>query len=737
MFFLIPKTQSRPSILSPLKDEKYHIEFARWAIGQANNSLHSSFVEKTKRNKRFYKGDQWWQTDETDTFLTDDTNQERNRLAIAMNQIRPMVEQYRGNAIRMTIKYKANSISPQAINRREVALGKELFYTRIASMPENPFSAEIKKRRPVGETEAETRKIFENVYVDEYIKNMNGLCKFVSSKNSFEDKQLKLAEDLCLSGLGVLTSFEYSGHQIFEEVSSERFFFDRSAIKHDLSDAQFMGEYIEYTPSELFEQFQNIKPEDRKAIEAYAMFFGQEGAVNNSNGEVYTGKIPVFKTFWKDGEFDEYGYVKDQYGYDYFTKINYVYPGEEKPRYTTKDLVKNNSQRAKKILGDKLSTKIYYDVLRCAYIIPREILASVDKINAKDKTDIILEWGISPYQDTEVIDYGSVKFPYKCYCWGYIDGEIFSPVDDAIDPQRFINRIWSVAENQINNAGGVGVAYDKSMVEDQAQTNLDIKHSRPIAFDARGRGIQNAIGNYDGSIKAGTLGLYNLIDAMKNSIKEVTGVNDAIQGQSTGNDQLVGVTQLMIQRGSLMQEPFYNGIVNIYKQCYQSICSVGKRIYADNERNLSIALGDEGAEVIKITKNMNMEDFRAFVVRENSDDIVKQAANQQLLQFKQLLMLDDTRVANLWNRATGDDVAAALRSYALEKQEIQRMAQKKQEEQEANLMAKAEQEQLMNQQKEDQIREQENAKFMIDKEVDLQKEQIKAEAKQKAPIQKV
>jgi len=730
MFFLIPRSEQRPSILESNKGEDYHLKFARHCIGQSNNSLHNDFITKTKRNKLFYKGDQWNETEDIDTFLMDDTGQQRNRMALVMNQIRPMVEQYRGNAIRMKISFRAKSISPQVINRREAELGKQLFFTRMAGIPGNPYSKEIKNKTAIGDNENETRAIFENVYTDKLVKDMNNLAKYISARNDFEGKQVKVAEELCLSGLGVVSNFEYSGHHVFQTTPSETFFFDRSAREPDLSDAAFMGEYSEMFPSEIFEQFPDISPDDRTAIEAYSTFYTNEAQVIRGTNNVSSGKIPVFKTFWRDGEWAEFGYVKDKYGYEYFTKINYTYEGETAPRYTEKDLVKSNSKRAKKLLGDKKSTKTYYDVMRMAIIIPREILASVSANKNPEKfKDIVLSWGISPYQDTECIEYSTVKYPYKCYCWGYIDGEIFSPIDDAIDPQRFINRVWSVAENQINNAGGIGVAYDSSMVKDPVKTAIDIKHSRPVELDARGRGMQNAITNYDASVKAGTLGLYNIIDAMKVSIKETTGVNDAMQGQSQGQDQLVGVTQSLIQQGSLMQEPFYNGIVNIFKQCYQSTCTVGKRIYADNERNIAIAVGDDGAEVIKVTEEMKAEDFRMFISRENSDDIVKAAANQQLLQFKELLMLDDVRVANLWGRATTDDVAAALRSYALEKQELARMAEKQNAEKENQLMAQAKEEQAMNQQIQASDKEDEQMKELMKHQTELKKEGIKAVSK--------
>jgi len=730
MFFLIQTGQNRPSILEANKDEAYHLKMARYCVGQSNHTLQERWIAKIKINKRFYKGDQWIDEEDLEAFFKDDTNQDRNRLKVVQNQIRPIVEQFRGNAIRMNINYRVKSISPQAINRREKSLAKVLFMSSIANKPGNPYAADMKRTMPIGDNEADTRQTFDNLYTDQYVKTMNNLVRYVSERNSFEEKQLRVAEELVFSGLGVMKSFEYSGHQQFKVTPSDTFFFDRSAKEYDLSDCFYQGEVTEMTTSEIFEHWPDIDDTVRKSLEEHSRRYTQ--LLNNNTdtalNHIASGKIPVYTVYWKDGQTDEYGYVLDQYGYEYLTKINYVWPGEDKPRYTDKDLIQSKSERAQKLLRGKLKRKLYYDVLRMAIIIPREILASssAQMNNSEHSKDVILDWGLSPYQECENIEYNTVKFPYKCYCWSYVDGEILSPIDDVINPQRFINRMASIMENQINNSRGSGTILDKSMVKDESEALRNMNQSKPVLVDAKGRGIQNAVGSYDGTVKQGTLVIQNIIDAMKNNIQQTNGINDAIKGESTGSDQLVGVTQLMIQRGSLMQEPFYNAVTLVYKQCYQSICTQGKRIYADNERNITIAVGDEGFETIRITKDMNSEDFRTFVKRENPDEQLISEGNQELLQFQQLQMLDNGRIANLWGRSSPDEVASALRAYAKEQIEVKKMAQKKQEGEQAQLQAQANQEQEVNKNQmfEDQARA--DVTDLHNKQFELKKEFTKA-----------
>jgi hypothetical protein len=740
MFFLIPSGQDRPSILDKNKDKEYHAKFGRYCLGQVNNQYHNDFLSNIQLNKNFYKGDQWVDSEDLEIFLKDESNQDRNRIKVIHNVIRPMVEQYRGNAIRMKINFRAKSISPQAINRRETKLAEMQFYSKIANAEGNPFSEDIKANKAVGDNAAETSSIFSNLYIDKFVEKINYLCEYVSERNTFEDKQVRLAEELALSGLAVMKTFEYAGHQEFKVQPSDNFFFDRSAKEYDLSDAGFQGDITYTETSEIFEQFPDIEPADRTAIENYSKQYRKmsidsyqnSSATNNTiNAQNYSGKVPVYTIYWKDGEFCEYGYVKDEFGYPYFAKINYVYNGEKEPRYTDKDLIKVDTQRSKKLLGDNLKTRNYVDVVRMAIMIPREVLAHGARENGDSSTinDVVLEWGIAPYQETENIEYHTAKYPYKCYCWGYVDGEILSPIDDAINPQRLVNRILSVAENQISNSRGSGTVIDKTMVTDSGDVLRKMNRSEPVLLDARGRGIQNAIGSYDTTIKAGTMGMFEIIERLKKFTQDTSGINEAIKGESTGSDQLVGVTELMIQRGSLMQEPFYNALTMIFKQAFQSICTVGKRIYADNERNLSIAVGDEGMEMLTITKDMKLEDFRIFVKRQNDVEILINAGNQMLLQFYQMQLIDKKRFSNLWGRSTPDEISMALRASAKEEEELLRMNEKAAAQQAEEMKAQAGEEQAQTQAMADEDQARADIKDLTDKQMELKKEAMKGISK--------
>ena len=703
-----PSSSGKPNRLDseryPNKNtnEEYHLDYGKWAWGAGNDYRHQEWVEKTVVNKRFYKGDQWIQDEDLEAFLKDSTGEHRNRIKVIHNIVRPMVEQYRGNAIRLKINATARSVSKMSINRREQALAEQIFKTEVSNEFEEIGEALRANDQSIGMDEAETTAIFENLYIDQYSIMINRLLKYVSNLNEFENQQVRISENLALSGLGVNKAFQHGGHQRYKVVESDEFWFDRDARKKDLTDASFMGMTEPMDPALIFEKWENIPDEQKRYIENYVSENSQGTMTSVDTGRTWNqSRVPVVSAYWRDTEKYKYGWVLDENGYELLTKIDYVYPGEEEARYTEKDVIDPpESPKNKRLFKKKNTRNMYVDVLRYAIFIPGESIATEAQKSNPDYqyNDILLDFGLDDYQETNMLDISNVKFPFKCATWGYVDGEVFSPVDDAINPQRLINRVLSVAESQLNNAGGSGPVIDESTIgsQDIDEIRTSINQGDAITLHTKGKGIPNSIGQYDASPSAGTYKMFDMIPIMENMLKSTTGINEGLTGQSTGSDQLVGVTQLMIQRGSLMQEPFYAALADVFLQMYQHTATVGKRFYIDNERELAIATGDDGLEVLTLAKDMRNEDFRTFIKRENVDSILTAQANQMLGLFFELQLIDKATFANLYDRATPEEVTFEMRKKMGEQQELQR--RQAQEDQAVGQQMQAQEQQIMQQQ---------------------------------------
>lgn len=677
------------------KNKAYHARFARFSIASsAHSGQYSRFVNKTRINKLFYMGgDNQWQFDEdVEAFLKDDTGKERNRIKVVNNMIRPLVEQFRGNANILKLNASVKSISERSITRKEMSLREQLFNFNLTfEMP--AFADLIRQKFPIGQTVEQTVDIHNNLYVDKYVEAMNKLLDYSQELNRFLDMQIKAAEHLALSGLVVSEGFEHGGHLNFELVEPEEFFFDNTAKKPDLTDADFMGRAMFMNPTDIYERWQP-SAEDANLIERFVELASAQGNqthghdtnLNRSilNSHVFSGavgiKVPVFKVYWRDVDVSEWGYVESQLDQEpKLVRINHINEVGDGPEFTDQDLIEPpKTVKNKKLFKGKKKRKLYSDVIRYATLITSDIIASVARRDSdkKQARDIVLDFGLYEYQEVELQNPSNVKFPFKCQTWAYIDGEILSPVDDAISPQRLVNRVLSATESHINNSGGAGPVLDQDTVDPQDAKDgtiaRDMKQGNPIFVRTKGRGVPNSIGTYDTTFRAGAQ-MFEIIPILSSIIKESTGVNDPLQGQPTGPDQLVGVTNALIQRGSIIQEPFYKAIELMFTQMHQMIATVGKRIYIENQIKLVSAVGNESAEVINLSEDMLLEEFRAFVKRDSDDETLQQQADQLLNILFQTQLIGEDVFANLVGRSKPDDVLRALRQSVMIRAEANRL----------------------------------------------------------------
>jgi hypothetical protein len=634
-----------------------------------SNYIYRRYINKCLINWSFFKGQdgQWIFEEDIEAFFLDESGDVRNRLKWTKNVIKPMVQQYVGNAIRLSYDARANCVSDFVINKREQELKRLKSLQKVGDAM--PFLKEIiQENNPVLDTEMETEELFYNTFVENYEKDINNLIEFIANEINIDELKTQITRNLALCGLGIYKGYEAGENYMAESVNPLFFMWDMSAKKPDLTDAEFMGEWYYMDSPSIFEKYPNLTNDEREAIENYSNHTNQNNMHKIVNG-IYTipgGKVPTYEVYWKDVEKREYGWVMDEYGYPYYTMIN-----DSVSKYTDKDLIEPQTEKHKEEMGNKKKQTIYVDILRYCIMIPQEEIGY---------GDIVLEYGIMPYQEKNLYDPASVRFPYKCYTWVYDRGEVLTPLDDVIDPQRFLNRTISVIESQMANMRGTGTVISKSAVDDrdgEADINRNINSSKPIFVDTdRVGSVQNAIGTYGTNINSGTLQMFQVIQAVQQSIQDVTGVNEAMTGTQGGGDVLVGVVEAQIQRGSLVQEPFYWALTSILRQAYEHMATVGKAIYHDNPRKLAMMVGDEGLGRIMITKDHLLQDYRIFIKRSETPEQGINAANQLLFTLLQAGMIDQITFANLFNRATPELVADALRRFQRDKLMAQQQADK-------------------------------------------------------------
>jgi hypothetical protein len=661
----------RPNKLETEKGEKYHTDMGRWILNMQDNVIQEDFIIKTIVNWSFFNNNQWIFDEDLISFLDDTTGAITSRIKLVENLIEPIVRQFKGNVILSDYSYEAKYAytNTSIVNRRETSLEKMLLISDIAEKAGGPIGEALKKDFPIGKDATDTELIFNNYFTDSYRKGINALINIIAEENEIEQKKVELVPHLALSGLGILKTFEQNGNQETVLVDPLYYIRDVNAVKPDLSDSEYEGEVHYMTSTSLFERFSKISATHREAIENYASTdMGTQTDDILYHIRNVRGKVPVYELYWKDGEFGEWGWVKDESNYPFFTRIN---TGEE-GSFTDKDLIKPKSKKAQEEVGPDLKVKRWHETLRYVIFVPKEY---VPNPNEGVHTDIVLEYGEVPFAEKDVLRPSDVKSPYKKYCYNYHDGYIGSIIDSVIDPQRFLNRLMSSTEAEINSARPGGNAIADDAIEGVEGGEEEIRRNMNTGstiFLKAPLGIQNAIGQYGDTLSSATLNKYNIAEQVRKIVENNTAVNEQMKGATQGADQLVGVMKGMIRMGTIMQQDFYYALGEILKQTYQAYAQQGKQIYSENERKFAMFVGDDHAEQLMITKDFLNEAFRIVIKRSKNQEEAVSEGTLMATQMLQLGLLDQSRYAQLLNRATAEDVAVAVRDYAKEVAEVER-----------------------------------------------------------------
>ena len=671
----IQGTQEKPNRLADKKDIQYDLKWGRYGLWAGWDTRHELYLTLLFINKCFYVDNQWIFDEDLEAFLKGTSSQGRNRIKQIFNEVRPLVNQYVGNSAAMDITIEARAFSSKAINRREEKFAELMFMSEVSMMADEELASYMREKLPIGETPKDTELMFENIYVDNYVDQMNSLITYTAEVSKWKMLQGILGLDMCLSGQATIKQIIHNQDYGWKRVDPERLLWDRNGTEWDLSDCDFRGEWDYMSPAIIFERWKNLSQLQREAIERQSRV-SDAAFINN-------GLIPVITMYFRDTNMYSYGYVLDETGYPFLTRINYTHTGEQNPRYTTEDLLpaERLSDYQKSLLGGGNTKSIYVDELRFIEFIPKEAVpCPITDGNKEVVSDIVLANGIAPFQDTELEKISNVSYPYKTGIWTYMDGSTYTPISSLINPQRMINRVASVTDNLINNAKPDTVFMDEDLITDKVQTLNDYYQGKPIFMSAKGRGMQNAV-TTQGRMLDASIGVYsNLQASFADRMSKMLGVNDALMGTSVGQHQLNGVTQMQEERASVIQEPFYSALINIFKQAAQATCNVGKRFYIQNERELSIIVGDKNITTVRLSKDLVNEDFRVFVERVPNKKEQISEANSLIFQLVQAQIMSPLTAASLYGRSTMEQVGKAWRESEKEKMLVQ---QKQMEQQEA------------------------------------------------------
>jgi hypothetical protein len=689
---------NRPSRLHSLKDKQYHLIYTRACLEDGYNHKMISFQYKCEINWNFYKGEQWLFAEDLDPFFMDDSGETRNRIKFIQNIIRPYIEYFRGSIIRMDMAGQAQSATNLASDRREASLQKIMMLSYIANNAPKEIQNFLRKDFGVEKSDEETMQMFQNLYKDEFIEDINSIISHIATENDIETEKILICENIAVTGIAAELEEEMMGRQIWTSLDPKGLILDRSARRPDFKDGEYIGYVSLVSIADIAERYPNMTSEQLSKIEQKAISNYTKGNQFNIfdtlNGSF--GRIPIVKMFWRDIERVKWVAIFDENNNPKLEKWETVIEDLESQSLAKKVMIpikemeelskENEWLKTTFYKNKKWNNEIYIhtDLVRFTEMITYDMSGSLS-----GEEDIIA-FGVVPHQTEYSYRHRFVDYPIKVATWSYSNGDILSPIDTLISPQRFLNRMLSMSESRINNSRGSGVFYDRDMISstsDEAEVLRDMNLGKPIGVESGGN-LNNSVMAYGNDLGSGTIQLFNVIQTMKSMAESVMGGGESLTGQGGSYRASAKVAQQNLNQGTTMQEPVFFAVSNLIMSMYNSMANKGRRILASNRNELEVVVGTDTYRPIQLSKHLSLEEYRVRIVRGGTPEKEAEAANEILMMLRGQQMLSEEMFAEAYGKTTINGIGAVLRKESNIKIEMARKQAQAQEE-EAKKQAEA------------------------------------------------
>lgn len=680
------------------KDRDYHRRMGRADRASVDNGILQRMYEKSILAEKAYN-DEVWTDEDIDTFLLDDSLNTRNRVKFSFNMVKPIIEQFRGGTIQTDFSASVQPVTKHTRTVRQMGMAHQQLMHSLSEMsPE--MQRIIGKNYNLGETMQETVGLM-NPHQDKNTLAMNHLLQQISALNEMDRFKGEDAYRFAVSGVLAEILRVDGSHVRWHKIHPRDFFYDTTAQLPDLSDAAFMGSYQEMTMPQIAEMW-DISKDELHAIESSI----RNQSSWHSNGKfdlMSQTKIRVLSDYFNDVAYCEWGYVRGEGSVPTLVKIGHSESGEE-PKYTVEDTIEPPTEQERELFKGERTRKSYTQCTRFVEMVLWEDMAGRSADDTTDRKrydqgempDLVLDYGVYDLQEYNPYDVAMSRSPIKATCFALANGEIVSPVQAVIDPNRFVNRTLSALEGQMNASGGKTMLIDMDMVA-QSMGGIDkidsrMKQGKSIALQAGGRGVSTAMGSHDDSPGAGAYAMLQIVSSVQDLVRTVTGVHAPMMGEGQ-KDAMVGVTEILVQRGAIMQEPFYANYADLQLQKYKCMATAGKEFYLQHPETLVDLISEDDLMYLYQTREFEMERYNTTLIRDNPERIRRQQANGWLDVLVQNGLVDGQFYAKYYNSSFVEDIRPALIQYTAELQQAENAQRKEDAKQQimAGLAAQAQQ----------------------------------------------
>ena len=675
--------EERPRMDKPAaqKDEQYDAKMGRADASSVNSTMIVKMHEKAWLAEKAYRGEPMTQED-YDTFFTDDSMNTRNRTVFNFNMVKPIVEQARGTALRSSFNAKVKPVTHRTETRRMQAMGQQLLMHSLGDMSKE-MRAIIGSHYNLGDTMGETRNIFESKWKDPNIKAIQHLLQRMLDINELDRYASEDAMNFVLWGVSAKIARGRGSHYRWDHVHPSQFFWDTMSKRFDQEDAAFKGIFQDMTMPRIAEDW-NVDKDTLQDIEQSLHAYGPRG---KNFSLMSLTQVRTTTNFWTDVMYQEFGYI-NMGDVPTLVRVGDREDGYKDNPITYNDLIDPpDTPRNEELFKGKKTRKSYVECPRFVEMVLWEDLAgtSVKKEHQRayesgNLPDLVLDSGPWPLQEYNPYDPAYARNPVKSVMFAQAGGEVVSPIQAVLSPNRFMDRLASAIEQQANDSGGRATVIDMDQIDPKQDANdvrRELKNGGMIEARTNGRGVNGVITSQDNSMGSGVYSMLQIMSATEEMVRKVMGNNSTFSGE-TAKDQRNGVAAAMIQRGDLMMSPIHNCLDDQKLQMCRSMVTAGKEWYLQHPDVLVDLVTEADLLYLYQGRDFEMERFDVTLKPDDADETKMKEAKFELDRLVQLGFIDRARYADLYDRADMDEIAPAIRQYTAELMQAEAAQQKAQ-----------------------------------------------------------
>lgn len=696
-----------PSIFVPEKekDEKYHKTFVQSITNRGAMSGYSQRSLIMNECVNFYLGLQGGE--EFDFLQKAEDGEVLPAKWMDFNKLAVKVDNLVGTLSQRGYKIDVKAYNKDAQSRRmdeKNRLITEMRFQPIAEMLQEdngiPLSSDA------GFQPQNQREI--DVYMNKTYKDtselvMRAILKYLRKYNNWDYTRLALFRDLLIMGAA------FEKHEIIDGIPTRRrrdprnIIFDVNSTDDFLSDSSYWGEISYMTLEEITKRYKISKAELEQAFKDFQNFNFNSTAFNvyqndygflgsqsplklfdNRGGQL---RCMVIQAYWQDLKPLKNKYSEDKYGSVHIKSL-----GDES--YGDEDKVKAT---------------------------PIQIWRQGTLIGGK----FLRDWGIMKNQERSVDNIATTTPPYTALVPNYLNGAIISKVHRMKPLQNLKNMVLYNLQLLMAKSGGKVFFYDISQLPKGWDIHTAMKYARVagISFidtSVEGAGTYNQFKDVDMGVSDAFTNFLEVSRFLDMEMDQITGINDARQGNIQGASQAVGVTNSALAQSELSTQMYFDMFSQFFTRGMNKQAGLAKIAWAGKEKFAPI-IGDVGINFLEQDIELELNDYNVFIEEtpEFAQDhqmfyqLVMTAIQSKTLPFVQglkLLMEHDL------------DEAMSQLEIEVHKQEQMQMEQQQQQAQQQQAMMQQEQALAQSQQQQEMLKGQQKIQMQqMQGRTDLQK----------------